>query len=391
MVPAIHSSKYLFSILQHLLRNTKARRLRLTTLTKQALTMWLQAIQDSNNTPVPITTLIPHAPHYYAAVDASGQGMGGFWLPTTLTTDTQPVAWRHPWTDSIRNRLVQHTSPGGDINMSELELAALVTGHHLQLNHTPPQRHTTSVIATDNTPTQAWVHSGSVSTIKPPAFLLHLLAHDCRAWTSQIIPVFAPGTTNTISDFLSRSFFLSDAELLDRLNTMAPVQPPWKLVTPPDTWVSKLNLAISRQPLLKESLLQTVGQQARHGRCGMPFVETYTSTPSYKNSQTPCPSYNFSLQDIGWEQYLPPVLQSNLERWRAPFVPLGRRSPYWASATPDFSPLESSTYAYTDNSKLMLNKIRHPPASNPYPCKSYNISYTNATSQRTKEQMPLHT
>jgi hypothetical protein len=90
--------------------------------------------------------------------------------------------------------------------MSELELAALVTGHHLQLNHTPPQRHTTSVIATDNTPMQAWVHSGSVSTIKPPAFLLHLLAHDCRAWTSQIIPVFAPGTTNTISDFLSRSF-----------------------------------------------------------------------------------------------------------------------------------------------------------------------------------------
>jgi hypothetical protein len=41
--------------------------------------------------PVPITAIVPHAPHYYGATDASADGMGGWWIPTTLASDSQPT------------------------------------------------------------------------------------------------------------------------------------------------------------------------------------------------------------------------------------------------------------------------------------------------------------
>jgi hypothetical protein len=155
MVPALHSSKYLFSILQTAFQHRHTRRIRLTTILKMALQSWQHIMTNATRHPVPITHLIPHAPHYYAAVDASQLGMGGFWMPTILTPDTQPVAWRHQWDKTIAQRLVTQENPSGDLNNSMLELTAFVTGQHVQHAHTPPMPHTTTVTATDNTPTQA--------------------------------------------------------------------------------------------------------------------------------------------------------------------------------------------------------------------------------------------
>jgi hypothetical protein len=390
-VPAIHSSKYMFSVLQSLLTQACSRRLRLTALAKSTLKTWITLLQSIHIRPVPITQLVPHAPHYYAATDASAAGMGGYWMPTNLTTDSQPIAWRYPWDLSVRHRLLTHTNPNGDIPINVLELSALVTGHHVQTKYINTTQYVNTVLATDNTPTQAWVNKGSVSTTKSPAFLLSLLAADCRRWNSHLSPLYTAGATNHIADFLSRSFTLTDAELLVRLNDMAPVQPPWKLATLPASWVSKMNCALSRQPQLLEFQPALQELQTHTGPSGVPSAKTSVVTPSYSPSMTQCPSSKFSLAATEWEPYLPPILRSNLAQWRVPYVPWGRRSPHWASAIPDFSRPVSWISAYSDNYKHTLKKIPPPPESNPYPYKSYNTSFTAVTRPQTPARIPLLT
>ncbi len=357
-VPAIHSAKYLFSVLQHALTATTGRRIRLNAITKATLATWLQLFNSAHQTPVPITHLIPQAPHYYSAVDASSYGMGGFWVPTTLATHHQPIAWRFQWDPQVRNRLITSDNPHGTLTNSELELAALVSGHHAILQHTH-QPHTSIVIATDNTPAKAWVKAGSVSTSKPPAFLLSLLAADGRAHNSHLTPVYTPGCTNTIADLLSRSFSLTDAALLDTLHSVAPMQPPWKLVTLPASWVSRMNWALLRQRPPAQSPPPPAEPSTPTGQCGPPSVEICAATPYCNTFKIPSPSCKFSLKDTAWETFLPPGLQSNLARWKEPYAPWVRRSPYWASATPDFNPLENSTYASIDNSRPTQKSTQH--------------------------------
>jgi hypothetical protein len=125
MALAIHSAKYLFSVLQHGLLPTDRRRVRLSSLIHQALHDWIDLLHTLHHHPVPITMLVPHAPHYLAAVDASIHGMGGFWLPTTLTTDHTPCIWRYPFDTALQDRLVSYANPLGDVCNSDLELAAI--------------------------------------------------------------------------------------------------------------------------------------------------------------------------------------------------------------------------------------------------------------------------
>ncbi|MFN9980878.1 MAG: hypothetical protein ACK53Y_13215, partial [bacterium] len=106
------------------------------------------------------------------------------------------------------------------------------------------QPHRTVVQGTDNIAAQSWTHKGSTTTSLVPARILRVLADESRRFNSCLSTVYIPGETNTIADLLSRSFHLSDTALLDQLNTLAPHQPPWQLVTPPAPLVSTLNSAI---------------------------------------------------------------------------------------------------------------------------------------------------
>jgi hypothetical protein len=137
MVLALHSSRHLFSILQHLPLSTSARRLPLTRLTRHTLRQWATLAATMRHSPVPIATLVPHAPHYFASVDASAQGLGGFWMPTTLTQDNQPRAWRMPLPKHLTSALVSYHNPTGSLTNSELELAAAVLGNRILLHNTP--------------------------------------------------------------------------------------------------------------------------------------------------------------------------------------------------------------------------------------------------------------
>jgi hypothetical protein len=70
MMLALHSSLLLFSVLQNVLKGTHCR-MRLTGLTKRALHDWLVMLHEVATHPVPIAFIVPRAPKYLAATDAS--------------------------------------------------------------------------------------------------------------------------------------------------------------------------------------------------------------------------------------------------------------------------------------------------------------------------------
>jgi hypothetical protein len=331
MALAIHSAKYLFCILQQGLGNSTKRRIRLNSLIKHTLLDWVALLQSLHSLPVPITMLVPHAPQYWATADASIQGMGGLWLPTTLTRDRQPYVWRQAFPPHIQSRLVSTTNPTGDITNSDLELTALVLGHHTQHQLIPKLPYTCTYIATDNTPTHAWVSKGSPTTTGPPAFLLRQLARDCRDARATVYSVFTPGSSNTIADFLSRSFALSDSAVLQHLQHHFPVKPPWKLVKPPNTITSELNSLLLRKVPQQESQLVERPQPTQVGPYGQTFASVSPATHCSTASTTHYPCYKYSLRDTAWETWLPPVLRSRLEQWRVPYARWARRWPSWGS------------------------------------------------------------
>jgi hypothetical protein len=123
-------------------------------VTKQALLDWQTLLCQLGTTPMPIAHLVPRAPHVLAAADASKDGMGGFWLPTCLTSGNTPCAWRYKWPDRVAAALVTADNPSGSLSVNDLELAAITTalGIQTQAPHTLNQH---ICVATDNTAAQA--------------------------------------------------------------------------------------------------------------------------------------------------------------------------------------------------------------------------------------------
>jgi len=343
MTLAIHSAKYLLSILHHVLLGAQQHRFCITTLVKHALRDWVHLLQTLHSHPVPIVMTIPHAPHYWAATDASIQGMGGFWLPSNITQDSQPCVWCYPFQEAIQQQIVSQRNMTGSLTNSDLELAAVITGYATQQHSIPPKPYNHTFRVTDNTPTQAWVQRGSKSSISPPAWLLRHLAQICRSHNSLMFPIFTPGTTNTIADFLSCSFHLTDAMVLHELQNIAPIQPPWKLVTPPaaTTYVMKCAL-LNRKP----------------------------------------------QEPTEWERLLPPTMQSALEWWKAPFVPWGRRSPHWAIKTLGYRHRGNLISDYIDNYKATTKQTHPHHELNPSHFSFYNTSSPNAIGHQIPSTMP---
>jgi len=81
--PALYGAEHLFSLLQHVLTDQLRPRLRLSSLIKESLQDWLQLATTAVAHPVPLYTLVPREPTILSATDASGMGMGGFWISPT--------------------------------------------------------------------------------------------------------------------------------------------------------------------------------------------------------------------------------------------------------------------------------------------------------------------
>jgi len=75
MSVALPGARFLFSILQSLLVDQpSSKRLRLPPLVHAALQDWQHLADSITSNPLPIASLVPQAPSYMGAVDASGYG-----------------------------------------------------------------------------------------------------------------------------------------------------------------------------------------------------------------------------------------------------------------------------------------------------------------------------
>jgi hypothetical protein len=330
---ALYGGEHLFSILQQAFQSAKHNRITLTALLKAMLHDWLVLADTMTKYPVPIHALVPRAPDIVTATDASRVGMGGFWLqPSPHTPQHIPVLWRTAFDTDIQSQLITAANPNGTITNSDLELAAIITGTSLA-NHHLPIAHPSILVASDNIPAVTWCKKGSTSSTTPAAFLLHLLANTRRAAPYTVQPLYIPGHTNQIADCCSRLLHLPDDAFLEYMNQRFPVQPSWTLVHPSKEQVLLMKSALFKKLLRLASPPELSEQETQHGTYGKTSATTSTKTPHWPISMIPFHFCSSLLNDTGWARLLPVEIKSVLERWKAPFVPLGRRFPHWASTT----------------------------------------------------------
>jgi hypothetical protein len=280
MVPALIGSKYLFSILQTPLQQPQCHRIRITSILRYALCQWLQLATAINHTPAPIRTLVPTAPCAIGALDASAHGMGGFWIPSQLSSTSTPIIWRHPFQPNITSKLISAMSTAGVISINELERAAMIQAYHIALQTMPPTAHGTFLCATDNTAAHAWVSRGSTTTIQAPAYLLQMLATLARTSHCSFDSVFTAGSTNTLADFCSRSFDIDDATFLAHVNERWPMQTSWRLVHPTNDTKSQWTSALSNRTVVPVSALTDPTPMTVCGEYGVPSVTHSTRMSS---------------------------------------------------------------------------------------------------------------
>jgi hypothetical protein len=138
MATSLQGTTYLFSVLQHVLcDHPDSSRLRLSPLVKQTLADWSTIASTLATNPMPITSVVPQAPVYVGAVDASGIGCGGFWVETKFGQLPQPIAFRQQFPQELQNQLVSSSNPGGTISNSDFELAAIALGVATLQQHAP--------------------------------------------------------------------------------------------------------------------------------------------------------------------------------------------------------------------------------------------------------------
>jgi hypothetical protein len=320
--PALYGATHFFSILQHALI-ANHRRVHLTSLVKTILGDWIILARQAAAQPVPMHTTVPRAPTCIAATDASGLGMGGFWI-----TPNTNMLWRTPLSPNIRQKIITQHNPNGTITNSNLELAAMVIGSALaaQNRHRPYHN---ILLASDNTPSVAWATKGSTTSKSTNAFLLHNLARQRKTWQFDIVPCFTPGSSNIIADACSRLFHLADCDFLHYMNNQFPVQPCWTLAPVPSDLISSVNLNLFRQlqPLASDTLSATLATQ--HGTSGRISVSSSAATPTWRTLMTPSHCSNSLPIDTAPAPWLPVGLKSALEPWKEPFVPWARHSPHW--------------------------------------------------------------
>jgi hypothetical protein len=300
---------------------------------------------------------------------------GGFVLP--LTPQGTPIAWRAPFPPGLQKQLVSDSNKTGTTNNSQLESAAIVTATAQMLAHTTTH-HNTFLCASDNTPAVSWIQRGSTSTNDATAALLLLLHHFSRDRVLTLKALHVPGKTNTIANFLSRSFHLSNDAVLDHLHTTT--QQYWTLANPPTELASIMTSMRCNRGLPSESPHPEQQQTTTHGTYGIPSVTQSMSIPTCKTSLTPSRPYNYLPNDIGRAAWLPAGLKLALEQWRQPFMPWARRWPQWGFGTHASQLLAPSTSVYNNYLPAMNATTQAPTVKNQSP------SMLSSTPQRLSPQ-----
>jgi len=327
----IPGSRGLFSLLQEGFRHSDRHRIRITRAMRDQLDDFEHLAHDLSSRPTALAELVPDHPVAVGPHDASGDGMGGVWLPAISHTPLTPILWRAQFPRHISEALVSFTNPHGSITNSDLELAGLIAQQDIIVQEVNCQGRTLAPLG-DNTPTTSWHHKQSTTTTGPAAYLLRLNSIHQRHFQYLSKADYLPGRANQMADDCSRLWHLSDSQLLAHFDALYPQTQPWRLVHLRNEMHSALISALlCKRPMLP-SLLNEPPKRTVTGKCGKPsspssplLTPTYGTSPlapSFLFSKFSAPAYDrASLQ--------PADNLSKLTVWRTTYGPSPRRSSGW--------------------------------------------------------------
>ena len=166
------------------------------------------------------------------------------------------------------------------LSQSDLELAGTI-GHDSVLASSVPIQHLTTCTFTDNTPTVAWQHKGSVTSTGPAAYLLRLSALHCRHHRYKPETHFLAGTLNAMADNSSRLWNFSALQLIDYFNSTYPQPQSWTMYHLSPEMHSALISCLHRRQLTPESFLCERKKPSVPGTSSVCFAPRSLSTHSF--------------------------------------------------------------------------------------------------------------
>ena len=136
-------------------------------------------------------------------------GMGGIDLTPDISGSIVPVLWRQKFPAWVQRDLVSFDNPDGSINNSDLELAGSIARNSILAQHADVRERTIRN-SCNNMATVFWQRKGSTTTTGPAAYLLRIQAFHQRFFRYVLFRDFIPGSSNTMTNILSRRWDLSD-------------------------------------------------------------------------------------------------------------------------------------------------------------------------------------
>ena len=328
----VPGSKGLFSTLQAALQYTEKNRIRINQPMRDQLQDFELLAKDLSRRPTRLSELVPDYPVAIGPHDASGEGMGGAWLPTTKPSNLQPTLWRARFPMEIVDDLVTFDNPEGSINNSQLELAGNIAHQDVLVNTVDCADRTIAPLG-DNIAQVAWQLKGSNTGTGATSYLLRLNSLHQRQYRYLASPSYIPGPLNVMADDLSRLWYLSDSQMLDHFNSNYPQELPWNIATLRPAMLSALISALRKKPVDIASLQSAQPRKILIGEFGKNSAKILESSPSCKESPTSFLFSRYSPYDSEQAPSHPAVTASQLGAWKTTLSQSERRSPHWGPVT----------------------------------------------------------
>ena len=228
MALGLPGAQGLFSLLQEAFRHKdlSAAWINLTPAVHDVFTNFRHLCATLADCPTRIAELVPTSPTVVGACYASGTGMGRVFFAADDAGRITPFLWRQPFAADVSARLVSFSNPAGTITNSDLKLCGNICHHDVIAQTLDVCKHTIGTLS-DNVASVFWLHKGSTTTTKPPAFLLRLQAFHQRFHRYVPQHDYIPGESNVMADKASWSWNLTDSQLLDLFTATFPQDEPW--------------------------------------------------------------------------------------------------------------------------------------------------------------------
>ena len=158
---------------------------------KQVLQDWITLPKEAAREPTTAKELVMGDPKFLGWVHASGEGVGGGWIPGKNALE--PRIWRLERPKKLRARLIKPTNPGEGLLLAWLMLEGIVCTKNLHYKHVR--------LFIDNTAAVLWAQRGEEKNYEAAGRLLRVLSLQQKVErASLLVDAYVAGDLNVIGD-----------------------------------------------------------------------------------------------------------------------------------------------------------------------------------------------